>query len=81
MPIFYDPRFRLPITSLGARHGIEVRRADFAAWYLTMDGWIHPRNIVAPSEVSYADLARVHTDDLLHRLPTPVGLGDVFQAD
>lgn len=81
LTVFHDPRFRLPITSLNARHGLEVRRADFAVWYLTIDGWVHPRDVRAPPLVSYADLARVHTDDLLHSLTAGDGLAEVFQAD
>lgn len=79
--VWYHPSFRLPITSLNARHGIEVRRADYAAWYLTIDGWLHPEDVRAPEPAAYADLAKVHTEALLESLAHGHGLAEVFHAD
>jgi len=81
LPVFHDARFRLPITSLNARHGVEVRRSDYTVWYLTIGGWIPSSEVRAPQAVSYADLARVHTDGLLHRLTDGRALAQIFQAD
>lgn len=81
LPVLYDPRYRLPITSLNARHGLEVRRADFAAWYLTISGFIPTSRVREPTPVSYADIARVHTPRLLRSLTDGDGLARVFQAE
>jgi acetoin utilization deacetylase AcuC-like enzyme len=81
LKVWYHPSFRLPITSLNARHGLEVRRADYTAWYLTIDGWLHPEDLVVPEPVSYADMARVHTEALLESLTHGDGLAAVFHAD
>lgn len=79
--VWYDPSFRLPIPSLGARHGVEPRRADFVVWYLTIDGWIHLEDVQTPRPIRYADLARVHTEELLTSLVDGTGLVEVFHAD
>jgi len=79
--IWYDPSFRLPIPSLGARHGLEPRRSDFVAWFLTLEGWVHEASLVAPSPVRYADLSRVHTEELLAGLTHGDLLAKVFHAD
>jgi acetoin utilization deacetylase AcuC-like enzyme len=60
---------------------LEVRRSDYAAWVLTIDGWLHPGDLVAPIEVRYSDLARVHSQRLLTSLTDGEGLANVFHAD
>jgi acetoin utilization deacetylase AcuC-like enzyme len=79
--VWYDPAFRLPIPSLGARHGLEPRRADFVAWFLTIEGWLAEADLVRPAPVRYADLARVHTEELLASLADGSTLARVFHAD
>lgn len=79
--VYHDSSFRLPITSLNARHGMEVRRSDFVAWYLTIDGWLHVGDLHTPEQVTYADLARVHTESLLNGLTSGVMLAEIFHAD
>jgi acetoin utilization deacetylase AcuC-like enzyme len=81
VPVWYDPSFRLPIPSLNARHGIEVRRSDFVAWYLTIDGWLHEDDLRSPPEIRYTDLARVHTAALLEGLTSGRAITQVFQVD
>lgn len=81
LPILHDARYRLPITSLNARHGVEVRRADFVVWYLTISGLVPTSQVRAPEPVSYTDIARVHTEDLLRRLTDGPALAQVFHTD
>jgi acetoin utilization deacetylase AcuC-like enzyme len=61
--------------------GIEPRRADFAAWWLTGTRVISPRRLRAPTRIAVHRLARVHTPELLESLSRPEGLANVFGAD
>ena len=81
LAVWYDPAFRLPIPSLGARHGLEPRRADFAVWYVTLEGWLAESDLRHPEQARYADLARVHTEELLAGLADGATLARVFHAD
>jgi acetoin utilization deacetylase AcuC-like enzyme len=79
--LWHDPRYRLPLSGLESATGIEPRRADFAAWWLTGSGAISPRRLRTPSRVTIEALARVHTPRLLESLGRPEGLAAVFGAD
>lgn len=81
LQLWYDPRYRLPIPSLGPRHGLEPRRADFVAWYLTIEGFVHTSDVVAAAPVRYSDLARVHTEELLASLADGTRLAEVFHTE
>jgi acetoin utilization deacetylase AcuC-like enzyme len=70
--IWYHPRYRLPLPSLGPRLGIEPRRADLVAWFLERSG--ASEGLREPIEVAYADLVRVHDAEYLSELTTPDGL-------
>jgi acetoin utilization deacetylase AcuC-like enzyme len=61
--------------------GIEPRRADFAAWWLTDTRSISSRNLRAPRRIAVHRLSRVHTPELLESLGRPEGLARVFGAD
>lgn len=78
--VWYHPDFRIPISGV-ENAGIEPRRADFAAWYLMHRGGIRTQDLRTPERVSYADLARVHSADLLESLTTPESLGRIFAVD
>ena len=78
VPIVYDPAYRLPMTTAGARLGIETRRADFALWYLESRGWIAPGNLHPAPRIGYEELARVHTPEWLESLGQPEVLSQVF---
>jgi acetoin utilization deacetylase AcuC-like enzyme len=79
--LWYDPRYRLPLSGVEAQVGIEPRRADFAAWWLTGSGAVPPSRVRAPSRIPLAELARVHTPRLLESLGRPEGLAGIFGAD
>ncbi len=78
--VWYHPEYRLPISGI-ENAGVEPRRADFAAWFLMHRGGIRAQDLRTPARISYADLARVHTDELLESLTTPESLGRIFAAD
>jgi acetoin utilization deacetylase AcuC-like enzyme len=79
--LWHDPRYRLPLGGLEASAGIEPRRADFAAWWLTGAGVISPKRLRAPMRIAVHRLARVHTPELLELLGRPEGLANVFGVD
>jgi acetoin utilization deacetylase AcuC-like enzyme len=79
--LWYDPRYRLPLSGVEAQVGLEPRRADFAAWWLTGSGAVTPARVRAPSRIPLEALARVHTPRLLESLGRPEGLAGIFGAD
>ncbi len=79
--LWHDPRYRLPLSGLEATAGIEPRRADYAAWWLTGAGVISSRRVRLPARIAVHRLSRVHTPELLESLGRPEGLANVFAAD
>lgn len=79
--LWYDPRYRLPLSGVEAQVGLEPRRADFAAWWLTGSRTISPERVRTPSRIPLEALARVHTPRLLESLGRPEGLAAIFGAD
>ncbi len=79
--LWYDPRYRLPLSGVEGQIGLEPRRADFAAWWLTGTGAVLPGRVRAPPRVALEELARVHTPRLLESLGRPEALAGIFGAD
>ncbi len=79
--LWHDPRYRLPLGGLESAIGIEPRRADYAAWWLTGCGAISARRVRAPTRIAVHRLSRVHAPELLESLGRPEGLANVFGAD
>ncbi len=79
--VWYDPRYRLPLSGLESGAGVEPRRADFARWWLREWGAVPKDGFRAPRRISYEDLARVHDADLLESLVHPDTLARVFAVD
>jgi acetoin utilization deacetylase AcuC-like enzyme len=79
--LWHDRRYRLPLSGTEAATGIEPRRADFAAWWLTSTGAIAPQRVHAPRRIAIEELARVHTPRLLESLGRPETLAGIFGAD
>ncbi len=79
--LWYHPAYRLPMTSIEARAGIDPRRADLAAWYLVEWGLLPSRAMQASPRVPYADLARVHDPAYLESLQQPEVLARIFGVD
>jgi acetoin utilization deacetylase AcuC-like enzyme len=79
--LWYDPRYRLPLSGVEAQVGLEPRRADFAAWWLTASGAVPAGRVRTPSRIPLEELARVHTPRLLESLGRPEGLAGIFGAD
>jgi len=79
--VWYDARYRLPLSGLEVAAGMEPSRADFVWWWLRDSGTVVQRNLRAPRRVPYQDLARVHTPELLEALSRPETLANVFAVD
>lgn len=79
--VWYDPRYRLPLSGLESAAGVEPRRADYAVWWLRESRTIGPRSVRTPRRISYEDLARVHPPELLESLGRPQTLANVFAVD
>jgi len=79
--VWYDPRYRLPLSSVEVASGIEPRRADFAIWWLRECGAVPARAVRTPRRATYDELARVHTHELLESLGRPETIAHVFGVD
>jgi hypothetical protein len=79
--VWYDPRYRLPLSGLEVGAGIEPRRADFVIWWLRETGAVPASAVHAPRRITYDDLARVHTPELLESLGRPEAIAHIFAVD
>ncbi len=79
--LWYHPDYRLPISGVEAAAGIEPRRADYAAFWLTECRAVPLERRRRPRRVAYADLARVHPPELLESLGRPETLAPIFSVD
>ncbi|MBN1336074.1 MAG: histone deacetylase [Deltaproteobacteria bacterium] len=79
--VWYHPTYRIPLTSLEPRAGMEPRRSDLAAWYLEDTGAVSRASFCAPGRVAYRDLARVHTPGWLESLSDAKVLARVYGVD
>jgi len=78
--VWYDTAYRLPLSGLEFA-GVEPRRADFAAWWLWESKAVAHPWWRTPRRISYADLSRLHTPQLLESLSRPETLAGVFGVD
>lgn len=78
--VWYDPAFRLPLPGLELT-GMDPRRADLAAWRLRQARTIAPRWWRAPRRATWAELARVHSEEMLASLGQPGRLAHIFAID
>ncbi|HEX9050924.1 MAG TPA: histone deacetylase [Anaeromyxobacter sp.] len=78
---WYDPRYRLPFASIEVAVGLEPRRADFSAWWFRESGAVPRNGFRKPHRISYENLARVHTPELLESLGRPEELARIFSVD
>lgn len=79
--VWYEARYRLPISGIEAGVGLEPRRADFAAWWLRESGAVPERALRRPHRISWENLARVHSPELLESLGRPEVVASVFGVD
>ncbi|HET7755195.1 MAG TPA: histone deacetylase, partial [Anaeromyxobacteraceae bacterium] len=78
LPVWYSPSFRLPLTGLESRVGMEPRRADFVSFWLRDCGAIRTSDLRSPRPISFEDLDRVHGLELLESLGRPEALARIY---
>jgi acetoin utilization deacetylase AcuC-like enzyme len=81
LPVWYTPSYRLPITALEATVGMEPRRADYVAWWLRDSGAVPADAFREPPLISWQELDRVHSLELLESIARPETLARVFGVD
>ena len=81
LPVWYSPAYRLPVTGLEASVGMQPRRSDEACWWLLDSRVVGERSIRAPRRISFDDLDRVHSLELLESLGRPETLARIFGVD
>jgi acetoin utilization deacetylase AcuC-like enzyme len=81
LPVFYDPRYRLPLSGVEAAAGLDPRRADFAAWWLRSSRMLGPRCFRTPRRATFEEMGRVHTPEHLESLARPESLATIFGVD
>ena len=81
LAVWYAPEYRLPLSGVEARTGFEPRRADHVLWFLLERRAIGAANLRAPRRAEYAELARVHTPELLDSLGRAETLARIWSVD
>ena len=81
LSVWYSPLYRFPLTQADIPPGLELRRADFAIWYLLEQGVISLEETREASRIRYREIARVHTCSYLESLTRPAVLGRIFAVD
>jgi len=79
--VVHHDDYRLPLTSLQARTGMEPRRADHALWKLSRVGAIRAGCLYEAPLATVPDFLRVHTPRLIASLGDPRVLGPVFGVE
>lgn len=78
LTLWHRPDYRLPITTLDGRSGLDPRRAELAAWYLRRAGLVDADAVRAPPAVEIGDLLQVHDGDYLEALERGDELARIF---
>jgi len=81
LPVWYSPSYRLPMSGVEAAVGLEPRRADYVAWWLLDSRALDARDLRTPRRVTFEELDRVHTLELIDSLGRPETLARVFAVD
>ncbi len=77
----WHAEYRLPLTSIAARTGLDPRRPELVVDALVELGVVTEADLLSPDAVTWADLARVHTPEWLEALTQPETLASVFAVD
>ncbi|PIE01923.1 MAG: histone deacetylase [Acidobacteria bacterium] len=78
--IWYHPDYRLPVPSIGAFSGMELRRADYVVWEATALGFLKTTDIKTPTKIPYHLLAKVHSQKMLDSLASTKALARTFSV-
>lgn len=80
LPTWYHHSYRLPLPGFEANMGAELRRSDFALWYLDDSELVCAQDVRTPERISYRDLARVHAPAWLDKMHQPETIARVYAA-
>ncbi len=81
LPVWHSPAYRLPMTGIEASTGLEPRRADYVAWWMLDTRALAESSLRTPPRITYGDLDRVHSLELLESLGRPETLARIFAVD
>ena len=81
VPVFYDAVYRLPLPSAALPSGLDLRRADYVAWYLLEGLKVSPECFHSAAAIGFDDLARVHSSRLIESLLDAETLAATFTVD
>jgi acetoin utilization deacetylase AcuC-like enzyme len=79
--LLYHPDYRLPLTSLQAKTGMDPRRADLVVDFLLDAGVVGSTQLVEPRRARYLDLARAHTEEYLESVFEAETLAHILAVD
>jgi len=81
VPTFYDPLYRLPMTSLFARTGLDPRRPELSLVWLQAAGAVRAADLRRPPGATWAALLAVHPAEWLDRLAQEDELARIFGVE
>jgi acetoin utilization deacetylase AcuC-like enzyme len=81
LTVWTHPDYRLPLTSISARTGLDPRRADLAAWALLDLGVIEAADLRTPAPATWAEIGRVHGEPYLDSLALPGELARIYAVE
>lgn len=81
LPVWHHDAYRIPLTTVEARVGLDPRRADHALVWLLHERATRPEDVHSPGRMPYHQLGRVHTPALLERLTHPEELARVLGVE
>ncbi len=79
--VWHHASYRAPFGTMEHLTSFDPRRADLVMWALRDLRVVRAEQICEPPRISYRDLGRVHTPELLETLGTAEGLADIFAVD
>lgn len=77
----WHPEYRLPLTTIQARTGLDPRRPELALDTLVELGVLREGDVLTPERIGWADLARVHSPAWLDAITQPEALASVFSVE
>ncbi len=77
----YHPEYRLPMTSVAARAGLDPRRAELTLDVLIQLGVLGEEDAMEPQRADWGDLARVHSAAWLEAITQPETLARIFAVE
>jgi acetoin utilization deacetylase AcuC-like enzyme len=81
LPVWYSPLYRLPLSGPDVAVGMHPRREDRVVWWLVRSGAVRLSDVHVPPRISYDELRRVHSVELLDSLGSATTLARIFVAD